>query len=95
MFEDSITGRKTYTCFTSVHNCNILMNALFEVLEFKFNYELKTGVIQVQNRYSCVDVIVYEDSEYLKDCPYFLLTYNDFMDWCKETIEKGNRNDIN
>lgn len=81
---DEIYGKKIYVVSTSITVANIIFQEIERDIQQNYPHEYGCGAISVRPSPGSVRVEVWAEDEDLGDCPWYLLTYHDFIEHCKE-----------
>ena len=92
---DEIYGKKAYTVMTSVKFANIIFEELEKDIQQNHMHEYGCGAISIHPSSGSVRVEIWAEDEDLGDCPWYLLTYHDFIEHCKEIVEKYKKEESN
>jgi hypothetical protein len=85
---DDLYGKKVYVVHASVKNANIIFDNLDAEIVKYYPHEYGCGAIKIIHEASTVKAEVWDGDSDLGDCPWWLLTFADFMAHCKEIIEE-------
>lgn len=81
--------KKAYTVNTSIKAANIIAADMENEISSKYSHEYGCGTIKVIPMAGAVKVEVWPDDDDFDDCPWWLLTYHDFVTHCREIIEEN------
>lgn len=82
-------GKKAYSVFTSIKAANIIALEMEAEISSRYTHEWGIGCIKIIPSAGSVKVEVWPDDDDLGDLPWWLLTYSDFMAYCKEILENN------
>lgn len=89
MITEPLIGKKAYIVYGGIKKLNVIVSEMESILEKEYQYELGVGSIKIIHSPTVLKVEVWEGDSDLHDCPWWLLTYSDFITFCNEIIEKN------
>lgn len=88
LISEHIIGKKTYSVYSGVAQINVIYGKLEEILRRDFSGEVDNGTIKLMHYPTYVRVDVWEGDSDLEDCPWWLLTYSDFISFCNDILKE-------